>query len=135
MYNIREHIVAGDQAHQLVISVTDERGAGGAYHRYEITGFDATTNPSDFDRDEETTEPTKLTILFQNGPINEAGVNGVSQEALLAVILDRLRGFQNGPFPSEETAEAIEGCAKALAALQKRTLARIARGVEGTTQA
>lgn len=131
MYNIREHIVAGDQAHQLNISVTDEPGAGGACHRYEISGFNTAANPSEH----EGSAQLQTDIIFQNGPIKEAGVNGITQEALLAIVLDRLRSFQNGQFPSDDNAEAIEGCTKALAALQRRTLARIARGVEGTTQA
>ena len=61
-------------------------------------------------------------------------VNGVTQEALLAIVIDRLRSFQAGPFACDENGEALDYCGYALAALQKRTLARIARGVEGTTQ-
>ena len=37
-------------------------------------------------------------IRFQNGPIAEAGVNGLTHEALLAVLEDRLVGFQSGPY-------------------------------------
>jgi hypothetical protein len=127
MRNLTDHIVNGDQAVQLQIDVTDEPGQGGANHRYEITGFDAATNQSG-----DKTHYTRNRILFQNGPIKEFGVNGITQEALLAIVIDRLRSFQSGPFACEDNAVALNHCEQALQALQKRTLARIARGVEGT---
>lgn len=139
MRNLTDHIVEGDSAnHQLTIEVTDAPGAGGANHRYEINGFDATHNASnppvlDDEGDEkEATGPRRLTVLFQNGPIKENGVNGVTQEALLAIVIDRLRCFQAGPFACQDNADALDYCKGALAMLQKRTKARIARGVEGT---
>ena len=36
MRAITDHIVSGDQAVQLEIAVTDQPGAGGANHRYEL---------------------------------------------------------------------------------------------------
>ena len=134
MRELTDHIVSGDQAVQLKIEVTDEPGAGGANHRYEITGFDSKTNPSSVDPQGFKSSYSRELILFQNGPIKEAGVNGVTQEALLAIVIDRLRSFQAGPFACDENGEALDYCGYALAALQKRTLARIKRGVEGTTQ-
>jgi hypothetical protein len=138
---LKDHIVSEDQASQLEISVTDAPGAGGANHRYQIDGFDATENPSSdpiYDGDSEPVVgegyrgPIRCTILFQNGPIKEAGVNGVTQEALLAVVIDRLRSFQAGPFSCRENALALTNCEQALMWLQKRTLDRLRRGVEGT---
>ena len=112
----------------LAVRVLDEPGSGGANHAYLISGFDNTTNPSDpDDQDADTT-----LILFQNGPINEVGVNGVTHEALLAILCDRLRGFQAGPYHSADNAEALACMEKAQTALQRRTKARMARGVEGT---
>lgn len=70
--------------------------------------------------------------MFQNGPIKEFGVNGVTQESLLAIIIDRLKSFQSGPFACEANAFALSHCKSALHELQKRTRARIARGIEGT---
>ena len=119
---ITDHIVWGDTAPQLTITVLDEPGAGGANHQYSIRWKN--------ERDE--TEPHCF-IGFQNGPIKENGVNGITQEAMLAIVIDRLRCFQNGPFNSDYNEEALEGCVKALNALQKRTRDRIARGVEGRT--
>jgi hypothetical protein len=134
MRSLTDHIVSGDQAVQLRIEVLDEPGNGGANHLYRITGFKATANPS--------TPPAMETlhgghsdairILFQNGPIKEAGVNGITQEALLAIVIDRLRSFEAGPFSCPENALALAHCQETLRWLQLRTVARIERGVEGT---
>lgn len=133
MRTLTDHIVSGDQAVQLSISVTDEPGQGGANHRYEITGFDASTNASSEAHAHGLKSSTAgLVVLFQNGPIKEFGVNGVTQEALLAIVLDRLRSFQQGPFPSPHNGTALAHCEAALFDLQNRTRDRIARGVEGT---
>jgi hypothetical protein len=72
-------------------------------------------------------------IYFQNGPINEHGVNGISGEALLAVNIDRLRGFQAGQYACADNAEALDHLEKALECLHRRTKERLARGVEGTS--
>ena len=56
------------------------------------------------------------------------------EEALLAIVIDRLRSFQAGPFKCVENELALEKCEDALWQLQERTRARIARGVEGTHQ-
>lgn len=121
MRTLTDHIVSGDQAVQLEIIVTDEPGTGGANHRYEI--YEAA-------REGKTRRCTE--INFQNGPIKEAGVNGITQEALLAITIDRLRSFQSGPYACDDNQNALNHCEDALKALQKRTVARIARGVEGT---
>ncbi len=130
MRTLTDHIVSGDQAVQLTITVGDKPGQGGAHHRYEITGCDISSNPS--------SDPDWFAlatyILFQNGPIKEAGVNGITQEALLAIVIDRLRSFQAGPFSCRENAIALTHIEDALMWLQRRTTARIKRGVEGTNQ-
>lgn len=46
-------------------------------------------------------------ISFQNGPIAESGVNGLTQEVLIAICCDRLRGFQSGQFACRENALAL----------------------------
>jgi len=113
----------------LKIEVVDEPGAGGANHRYMISGFDTTSNVS-YDG-----EPRDwMTVLFQNGPINEVGVNGVTQEALLAIVADRLRSFQKGPFSCKANACALTHIEEAMHWLQQRTIDRMRRGVEGTHQ-
>jgi hypothetical protein len=133
MRELTDHIVPGDSAnHQLHIEVLDEPGAGGACHLYKITGFDTTSNVSDPFIACHGAAATYATVLFQNGPIKDVGVNGVTHEALLAILIDRLRSFQAGPYACEENSFALGHLLTALQLLQQRTRARIARGVEGT---
>lgn len=114
----------------LQIEVLDEPGQGNACHEYKI----GTVEPLN------ETDPTKASklarahcrISFQNGPILEVGVNGISQEALLAVVEDRLLGFQTGPYACRENAIALTKVQEAMQWLLKRTRDRMARGVEGT---
>lgn len=73
-----------------------------------------------------------LAIHFQRGPIKEVGVNGVTNEVLLAVLIDRLKGFQSGSFACHENALALASVEFALTVLKERTKKRMARGVEGT---
>lgn len=101
---------------KLVIEVLDEPGSGGAHHEYRMSLPDGTAFP----------------ISFQNGPINEVGLNGVTHEALLAILVDRMRCFQAGPFSCRENALALTKLEEAQQWLHARTRGRMARGVEGT---
>lgn len=105
----------------ITIEVMDEPGAGGANHYYKIGCLTSMHGGADWSQH----------ILFQDGPIAEAGVNGVTQEALLAIVIDRLNSFQAGPFACAENAEALSAATSALQWLKKRTLDRMAGGVEG----
>ena len=78
------------------------------------------------------TEPILGVIHFQEGPIKECGVNGVCNEDLLNIVIDRLEHFQNSEFSCRENAMAITKLEEALLWLRKRTMAREQRGVEGT---
>lgn len=111
----------------ITIEVLDEPGQGNACHLYKIHG------PRSIDRDQNTF-PDPCCIAFQNGPIQETGVNGISNEALLAVVEDRLAGFQSGPYACRENAIALTKLQEAMMWLQKRTRDRMARGVEGTNK-
>jgi hypothetical protein len=111
------------------IEVLDEAGPGNACHEYDITNMRPGCDQSD---------AVHCRVRFQKGAVQEAGVNGVSNEALLAIVADRLEGFQSGPFACSENADALEAVfdaleavSDALVSLKKRTLRRIARGVEG----
>lgn len=103
----------------LTIEVLDAPGAGGANHEYLISC-------------DEGSAAVRTKISFQNGPIAEHGVNGVTQEALLAIVIDRLRAFQAGQFACRENALALTKIEEAQHWLLSRTRARMARGVEGT---
>jgi hypothetical protein len=113
---------------KLTISVLDEPGAGGANHHYMITLPDWRRGPDG------SPSAGVWDIDFQNGPIAEFGLNGLTQEALLAIIIDRLRAFQAGPFACRENALALTKIEEAMHWLHHRTRARMARGVEGTHQ-
>ena len=124
MREIHDHKVnpANDK---LDITVLDEPGPGGANHEYQVTGYaskDGVHNGC-------------LRISFQEGPIAEAGVNGVTQEVLIAIVIDRLRSFQQGKFACRENALALTKLEEAQLWLFSRTLKRMQRGVEGTNVA
>lgn len=137
MRTITDHKVNGLNE-ELHIKVVDDPGPGGANHIYSIAyGFNPGTDVGG--------SQEKCRIQFQNGPIKEAGVNGISNEALLAVAIDRLRGFQfqrkedgsfdeakRGTYACKENACALTHLEEALMWLQSRTHKRMARGVEGT---
>lgn len=71
-------------------------------------------------------------VHFQEGPIKEAGVNGVNNEDLIAMIICRLEHFNQSEFRCRENSMAITKLEEALLWLRKRTMAREQRGVEGT---
>ncbi len=115
----------------IVVAAQDERGSGNANHDYLLvldkTGPDLKAKSSD--------EVLSLNIRFQKGPIKEAGYNGFTNEALLAVLIDRMEGFVSGPFNSTDNEDALANLKQAMYLLQKRTKDRLSRGVEGTHQA
>jgi len=102
------------------VFVLDEPGAGGANHKYSVSTVK---------------EPSVILgeVNFQNGPIQEAGVNGVMNEDLIAIVIDRMRGFQSGNYACRENAIALTKLEEALMWLRKRTTDREDRGVEGTS--
>lgn len=128
MRELTDHRVEG-KVHVNPVEVYDEPGSGGACHHYTIGGFHTKTNPS---ADAGRTDETLVHILFQNGPVGELGANGIHNEDLLAILIDRMRGFQSGPYKSRENAIALTHLEDAMMWLQKRTRERVARGVEGT---
>lgn len=115
MRQLTDHMVRPDE--QLTIDVIDEPGPGGASHIYGINAGSGS-----------------IDIFFQKGPIQETGDRGVTHEALLAILIDRLRCFQQGPYSCRENAIALTHLEEALMWLHKRTRDRIARGVEGTSE-
>jgi len=74
-------------------------------------------------------------IVFQHGPIKEVGVNGTTIETVITALINRLEGFQRGPFSNDYNANAIKFLEMAKESLENRTRDRQARSVEGTNQA
>lgn len=99
----------------ITVTATDGPGPGGASHNYYLNWGSGA-----------------VTLQFQNGPINEAGVNGITHEALLAILIDRLEGFQAGKFANDYNAAALDHLRSAQGVLLDRTRERMARNVEGT---
>lgn len=105
----------GSELNEKLQIAADGVGPGGASHKYEVSGEDA----------------LMTLIQFQEGALKEVGFNGISDEALIAIVTDRLRGFQRGKFSCRENALALTKLEEAMHWLNARTKDRMNRGVEG----
>ena len=136
MREITDHKLNGLNEALKVIAI-DRPGSGGANHKYAIELYPEGGDSAKY----------AVVLSFQNGPIGSpADMNGLTGEAIIAVAIDRMRGFQftrddagnytkaPGPFACRENAIALTKLEEALMWLQKRTRERMARGVEGTIQ-
>src|SRR5687768_17505491 len=90
MRELTSHKVNGLNEAITIVGV-DEPSEGNACHEYVM----------------HTGGKNGVCVRFQKGPILESGVNGVSNEALLAIVEDRLLGFQAGKFSCRENAVAL----------------------------
>lgn len=108
---LMDHVIEPQDA-LLQIRVKDEPGPGNANRHYEFYIEPNQGNERGY----------KTEIHFQGGSIAEHGLNGITNEALLAVVIDRLRGFQKGSFPCEENAQALVNAKQSLHWLQQRTI-------------
>ena len=111
-----------NECNEAITITADEPDAkyGNASHEYTLSFFDKAGGHVEHGID------------FQRGPIKEVGVNGLTNEALLAVLIDRMTGFQSGEFACEENREVLNNLLNASRWLQERTIDRTQRGVEGT---
>src|SRR5437763_5991173 len=96
----------------LKIECIGKAARGGANNLYEITGFRYTG----FDNKTVHT----LSIPFHTGDPKE-GFTGVTMEALLTVVIDRLKGLQTGLYPCVENDHALEYIQAGLQQLHNRT--------------
>jgi hypothetical protein len=130
MREINTHKVNGCNE-AIQVTALDKPSHGGACHEYRACV--PVINPVESHIAENSRRlRSYCDINFQCGPIAEAGVNGITHEALLAVLIDRLEGFQSGSYACADNQEALDALRTAMTALQRRTKARVARGVEGT---
>lgn len=119
MVEFGEFSVVVDDSHRYTDVFSDGYiGPGGAHHHYEVRRKGESV--------------VQMRFSFQDGPIKETGVNGIMDENLLAIVIDRLRGFQSGPYACRANAIALTHLEEALMWLKERTKDRIVRGVEGT---
>lgn len=128
MREINTHKTNPFNRNNVEVSALDGAGPGGASHHYRVDAYvPAQTS------DQETVSKAVVEIEFQKGPIKEAGVNGITDESLFAILIDRLQGFQKGQYSCRENACALTKLEESLMWLHKRTLNREQRGVEGTS--
>lgn len=82
------------------------------------------------------TTGTGISISWQDGPLgngkNRKEPNGAFIEGVIQSAIDRLKFFQGSKFSCRENEVSLTHLETALLWLQKRTLEREARGVEGT---
>lgn len=82
------------------------------------------------------TNGTGITIFWQDGPLgrgkDRVEPNGAFVEGVIAAAIGRLEFFQASAFKCRENAIALTHLETALLWLQKRTMEREAREVEGT---
>ena len=69
-------------------------------------------------------------IQFQDGPVPANGINGITNESLLAIVIHRTKVLDK-KFGCNENKMAIEHMQKALDLFTERTMGRMERGVEG----
>lgn len=100
--------------------------ATGASHTYRLSGMNLSNNPEAPEGIE-----NEITIYFQNGVVSEVGLNGITAEHLLEILIHRFKQFQEGPFACDENEEALTHMQAAVDAIQKRIADRKGRGVHG----
>lgn len=126
MRQVKNHHVG--MMKDMINIVAGEKGPGGASMNYSI--HHVVSNYDYVSRGLSDPDVKTLDIFFQSGnPAEE--VNGITNEALLSVVLDRLEGFQSGEFKCRETAIAITKIEEALLWIGKRSQDRYDRKVEG----
>lgn len=124
--NITSHRVNGlNEA--LEVQAIGKPGPGGAHQLYKIKLHNQGTRVPHTDG-----LPREWILNFQSRPIqSSADFDGLTTEALLAVLIHRQQGFATGPFSCSQNTDALAGLLSAAEALRARTKDRLDRGVEG----
>jgi hypothetical protein len=95
---------------------TDAPDGSGAAHKYEAYIGDALV----------------AVVQFQKGPRNvEGSIPGMTEAAVIGILIDRLRGFQAGPYSCRENAIQLTKLEETLHWTKARADARAKRGVLG----
>lgn len=103
------------------VFVIDEKGNGGAYHKYKI----------ELIKENGMRQVEK--IYFQNGARKlPDSIHGILDTDLLEIVRHRLQCFQKGDFATRENAIALTHIEEALLWMNKRVDDRIERNVLGT---
>lgn len=120
--HVVSNVVPADRA--VIIETIGEAEASGAFSAYRLTLDNSNLDVAGVDS-------SSFDLKFQSGTIPEAGANGVTNEALLAIVEHRLECFQAGPFFCDENAKALQCVTDALDWLKSRTKRRREQGIEG----
>lgn len=104
----------------LTVEHLDGTNNIGTRNLYMIRGFNTTTNKEDPFVKRYGQASEHCTVLFQSGDPSLVGRNGVTMEALLSIVADRLEGYQSGPYACTENQRALEGVQDAIKALEQR---------------
>ena len=76
------------------------------------------------------------TVQFQKGPrLDPASTPGMTEAALLSILIDRLRGFQAGPYACRENAIQLTKLEEVMHWTRHRADERARRGVLGKNEA
>lgn len=73
------------------------------------------------------------TVDFQNGPTKEVALNGIFNEDLINMVLDRIKCFNSGDMACKENEEAITKLEEALMWLRHRSNRRKLENTYGTS--
>ena len=121
----------GHGLNESILISRDERdidGGGGASHRYTAAMLPLGDGPL-------SASPV-LDIQFQHGARDEEGSTaGVTDATLLAIVLDRYKAFQAGPFGCRENAIIITKLEESIHWMKHRADERARRNVLGHNKA
>lgn len=109
--------LVGDPNDRIAVLAKDARGPGNANQEYLIRLEPEDTMEGNYQ--------AVATVDFQQGPLQAGKFNGASNESVLAIVIDRLEGFQQGPFACDENAEALRHLKEAMMHLHARTRNRM----------
>ena len=121
MREIAEHRDGHGLNDSLIVTCDEmDPNAGGASHHYTVTT---------------STGKVVATIQFQHGPRHEDGsLTGCTDQVLLAIVADRHRCFQAGPYSCRENALVLTKVQESLHWLRHRADERAQRGVLGKNE-
>lgn len=106
----------GHGLNESIVIYTDSPDASGAAHGYVLV----------------IGQQKVAEIRFQQGPRDvEGSTPGATEAAILAVLIDRLRGFQSGPYSCRENAIQLTKLEEVLHWTKARADERAKRGVLG----
>ncbi len=120
----------------IAVLAMDDPGHGEPNRRYELTGFNTLYNGSSLLPGQNYPASFNVLPIFfhddSKGP--NAPANGVTEAALLSVVVDHLNGRQTGPEACHENRRAMDLIAEAIQLLNRRDTATIYGNRPMTTQ-